>query len=128
MQVTAHTPRIGNRLSELRVNFSAIATFPIWSRMPEHPVGCHGSKRVFMNKPIHGDQSWKIGHIDHTQLDIEIVRSRTGQNRPRLTFLTDARTRQILGLSVSLSDPGAEACRQVLRDSVRFHHRHGSTG
>jgi len=39
--------------------------------------------------PRHGDRPCEIGHIDHTQLDVELVCSRTGRNlgRPWATFL-----------------------------------------
>ena len=75
--------------------------------------------------PIHGDRPWEIGHIDHTQLDIELKCSRTGQNlgRPWLTLLIDAYSRRILAISLSFSPPSAEACMRILRVCVQRHHR-----
>ncbi len=42
--------------------------------------------------PRHGDRPFEIGHIDHTELDIELVCSQTGRNlgRPWATFFSDA--------------------------------------
>ena len=50
--------------------------------------------------PRHGDRPFEIGHIDHTELDGEVVCSLTGRplGRPWLTILTDAFSRR--GLSV----------------------------
>ncbi len=75
--------------------------------------------------PVHGDRPWEIGHIDHTQLDIEVVCPRTGKNlgRPWLTTLVDARTRRILAIHVSLFSESRESCLMVLRECVRRHNR-----
>ena len=42
--------------------------------------------------PRHGDRPPEIGHIDHTELDVELVCSHTGRvlGRPWMTLLTDA--------------------------------------
>jgi transposase InsO family protein len=74
--------------------------------------------------PVHGDRPWEIGHIDHTQLDIELV-SKDGQNlgRPWLTILIDAYSRRILAISVSFFPPSSQACMRILRTCVKRHHR-----
>src|SRR5208283_3080267 len=42
--------------------------------------------------PRHGDRPFEIGHIDHTELDVEVVCSHTGRplGRPWMTVLIDA--------------------------------------
>ena len=41
--------------------------------------------------PRHGDRPWEVAHLDHTQLDIELVSSAgPALGRPWLTFLIDA--------------------------------------
>ncbi len=51
-----------------------------------------------LTTPRHGDRPFEVCHIDHTQLDVELVCSRTGRNlgRPWATFLTDAFSRRLL--------------------------------
>jgi len=53
-----------------------------------------------LKTPRHGDRPFEIGHIDHTELDIELVCSVTGRNlgRPWLSLLTDAFSRRVLAL------------------------------
>jgi putative transposase len=48
--------------------------------------------------PKHGDRPWEIVHMDHTELDIELVSARTGQplGKPWATFMTDAYSRRLL--------------------------------
>lgn len=75
--------------------------------------------------PVHGDRPWEIAHIDHTELDVEVVCPKTGKNlgRPWLTIMIDARTRRILATHVSLFAESSESCMMVLRECVRRHHR-----
>src|SRR5437667_7744644 len=49
--------------------------------------------------PRHGDRPWEIAHIDHTQLDIELLSS-LGKplGRPWATFLVDAYSRRLLAV------------------------------
>lgn len=77
------------------------------------------------NTPVHGDRPWEIGHIDHTELDIELVCSRTGRNlgRPWLSILMDARTRSILAIWVSFNSERSESSMMLLRRCVQRHHR-----
>ncbi|WP_164976294.1 Mu transposase C-terminal domain-containing protein [Oleiharenicola lentus] len=75
--------------------------------------------------PVHGDRPFEIAHIDHTELDLELVCPRTGKNlgRPWLTLMIDARTRRILATHVSLFAENTESCMMVMRECVRRHHR-----
>ncbi|MDP9201984.1 MAG: DDE-type integrase/transposase/recombinase [Gemmatimonadota bacterium] len=78
-----------------------------------------------LTTPRHGDRPFEIGHVDHTQLDVELVCSRTGRNlgRPWATFLTDAFSRRLLAFVVSFDPPSYRAGMLVLRACVRRHQR-----
>jgi putative transposase len=71
---------------------------------------------------VHGDYPLQVVHIDHTQLDIEIVSS-TGLNlgRPWLTVAFDATTRLVLGIYLSFDSPSVDSVLMVIRDSVLRH-------
>lgn len=74
-----------------------------------------------LTTPRHGDRPFEIGHIDHTELDIELVCSRTGRNlgRPWVTFLVDAFCRRLLAVYLSFEAPSYRACMMILRECVR---------
>ncbi len=67
--------------------------------------------------PRHGDRPWDLAHLDHTELDVELVSSRTGRllGRPWLTLLLDACTRRVCALYLSFSQPSYVSCMMVLR-------------
>ena len=75
--------------------------------------------------PRHGDRPFEIGHIDHTQLDVELVCSETGHNlgRPWMTLCTDAFSRRILAVYVTFDPPSYRSCMMVVRECVRRHAR-----
>lgn len=75
--------------------------------------------------PRHGERPFEIGHIDHTELDVELVDSRTGANlgRPWLTILLDAYTRMILAYFLTFDPPSYRSCMAVIRNAVRRHGR-----
>ena len=75
--------------------------------------------------PRHGDYPFQITHLDHTQLDIELIDLRTGQNlgRPWLTLLIDAYSRRILAVYLSFDRPSYRSCMMVLRECVYRHKR-----
>ncbi len=74
-----------------------------------------------LTTPVHGDRPFEIAHIDHTQLDIEIVCSRTGHllGRPWSTLLIDAKTRRILAVYLTFDEPSYRSCMMVLRICVQ---------
>ncbi|NJM40500.1 MAG: DDE-type integrase/transposase/recombinase [Anaerolineae bacterium] len=78
-----------------------------------------------LKTPRHGDRPFEIGHIDHTELDIELVCSITGRplGRPWLTFLVDAFTRRVLAVWLSYERPSYRACMMIVRECVRRHQR-----
>ena len=53
-----------------------------------------------LTTPRHGDRHFEIGHVDHTELDLEMICSRTVRNlgRPWLTLLVEAFSRRILAV------------------------------
>ncbi|HEV8366305.1 MAG TPA: DDE-type integrase/transposase/recombinase [Pyrinomonadaceae bacterium] len=78
-----------------------------------------------LKTPRHGDRPFEIGHIDHTELDVESPSSQTGRSlgRPWLTILTDAYSRRILAVYVTFDSPSYRSCMMVLRQCVRLHGR-----
>lgn len=77
-----------------------------------------------LTTPRHGDRPFEIVHLDHTELDLELVCARTSRplGRPWLTFLVDAYSRRVLALSLSFDPPSYRTCMHILRRCV---HRHG---
>ena len=75
--------------------------------------------------PRHGDRPFEIGHIDHTEADVECPSSRTGHGlgRPWKTLLTDAYSRRILAVYLTFDPPSYRSCMMVLRECVRLHGR-----
>ena len=80
---------------------------------------------IELTTPRHGDRPFQICHLDHTELDVELVCSRTGQNlgRPWLTIFTDAFSRRFLAIYLSFDPPSYRACMMALRECVRRHNR-----
>jgi putative transposase len=75
--------------------------------------------------PVHGDWPMHIAHIDHTELDIELVSPETGENLGKLwlTLMIDAKTRIVLAVSVIFDPPSYRSIMNVLRECVRRHGR-----
>ncbi len=63
--------------------------------------------------PAHGTRPWGVAHLDHTQLDIEVVSARTGRplGRPWATFFMDAFTRRLLVVYVTFDPPSERLFR-----------------
>ncbi len=70
--------------------------------------------------PRHGDRPWELAHIDHTQLDIELLSS-LGKppGRPWATFLVDAYSRRLLAVYLTFDPPSYRSVMMVLRVCVR---------
>ena len=71
--------------------------------------------------PRHGSRPLEVAHIDHTELDIELVGSDDGivLGRPWLTIMVDAYSRMILAFYLSFDPPSYRSCMMVVRDCVR---------
>jgi hypothetical protein len=61
-----------------------------------------------LTTPRHGEWPFQVCHIDHTELDVELLCSVTGTNlgRPWLSILTDAFSRRMLAVFLSFDPPG----------------------
>ncbi|HEX8144769.1 MAG TPA: TnsA endonuclease N-terminal domain-containing protein [Pyrinomonadaceae bacterium] len=71
--------------------------------------------------PCHGERPFHIAHIDHTELDQELVCSITGQNLGRTwaTFLMDAFSRRILATYLTYDPPSYLSSMMIIRECVR---------
>lgn len=78
-----------------------------------------------LTTPRHGERPFQICHIDHTELDVEIVCCSTGRNlgRPWLTIFLDAFSRRVLAFYLCFDPPSYRSCMMVLRECVRRHGR-----
>nr|WP_249226144.1 TnsA endonuclease N-terminal domain-containing protein [Oceanobacillus jordanicus] len=75
--------------------------------------------------PRHGDFPFNICHLDHTELDIELVCSSTGKSlgRPYLSLMIDAFSRKVIAFYLSFEPPSYRSCLMVFRDCVRRYNR-----
>ncbi|MGE7763823.1 TnsA endonuclease N-terminal domain-containing protein [Peribacillus sp. NPDC096540] len=75
--------------------------------------------------PRHGDFPFNICHLDHTELDIELICSETGKNlgRPYLSLLIDAFSRRVLASYLSFEPPSYRSCLMVFRECVKRYNR-----
>lgn len=81
--------------------------------------------RLERTTPRHGDRPFEIGHIDHTELDLQFVGARKGENLGKawLTVLIDAYTRMVLAWVILFDAPSYRSCMTVIRDCVKRHGR-----
>lgn len=73
----------------------------------------------------HGDRAFEVGHIDSTQLDVEVISERTGASlgRPWVTVLINANPSMPLGWHISMDKPDSDSVLMALRDCVRRYSR-----
>jgi transposase InsO family protein len=78
-----------------------------------------------LTTPRHGERPLQIAHLDHTELDVALLCSLTGQplGRPWATFLMDAYTRRLLAVYLTFDPPSYRSCMMALRECVRRHGR-----
>ena len=71
--------------------------------------------------PPHGSRPFQVVHIDHTELDIEVVHPETGEisGRPQLTLMLDAFSRRILAIYLTLDPPSYRSDMMVIRECAR---------
>jgi len=74
-----------------------------------------------LTTPRHGDRPWEIVHIDHTELDVELVYEESGRGAGKcwLSIAVDARTRRFLALFISYDPPSYRSCLAIFRILVR---------
>jgi putative transposase len=75
--------------------------------------------------PRHGDRPFEIAHIDHTELDIELIEEDTGivLGRAWLTIMFDAFSRSVLARYITFDPPSYRSVMMVIRDCVKRHNR-----
>ena len=75
--------------------------------------------------PRHGERPFALAHLDHTELDMVLVSSVTGQSlgKPWVTFLTDAYSRRILACYLTYDPPSYRSVMMALRICVQRHQR-----
>ncbi|WP_261540131.1 DDE-type integrase/transposase/recombinase [Burkholderia multivorans] len=80
---------------------------------------------LYHDTPVHGSRPFQYVHIDHTQLDIEVVSSRTGKSlgRPWLTLAVDAWSRRIVAFYLTFDVPSYHSVMMIVRDMVRRFNR-----
>ncbi|WOA63262.1 Mu transposase C-terminal domain-containing protein [Bacillus mycoides] len=79
-----------------------------------------------IHTPKHGDRPFGVTHIDHTELDIELVLMDGKERitrRPYLTLLMDAYCRRILAHYITFDPPSHRSIMMVLRECVRRNFR-----
>ena len=76
---------------------------------------------LYADTPVHGSRPFQYVHIDHTQLDIELISSRTGQplGRPWFSLAVDAWSRRIVAFYLTFDPPSYHSVMMVIRDMVR---------
>lgn len=75
---------------------------------------------LYADTPPHGNRPLQYVHIDHTQLDIELISSRTGKplGRPWLTLAIDAWSRRIVAIYLTFDPPSYHSVMMIMRDLV----------
>src|SRR6266851_369271 len=73
----------------------------------------------------HGDYAWSLAHIDHTELDLMLCDSRTGQPLGKcwLTLLILAHPRRIAAYYLTFDEPSYRSCMMTLRLCVQCYGR-----
>lgn len=80
---------------------------------------------LYADTPVHGSRFLQYVHMDHTELDIELISLKTGKGlgRPWLSLAIDAYTRRIVGMYLSYDAPSYRSNMMLLRDMVRRYRR-----
>ncbi len=75
--------------------------------------------------PRHGERPFALTHLDHTELDIELISSVTGKplGKPWATLLTDAYSRRILACYVTYDPTTYRSVMMAFRECVQRHQR-----
>lgn len=73
----------------------------------------------------HGERPFEIAHIDHTQLDLQLVGSKYDEvlGKPWLSIMLDANTRKVLAYVLTFDPPSYRSCMLLIRDCLRRHSR-----
>lgn len=73
------------------------------------------------DEPIHGVRPFQIVHIDHTEVELELIDPESGKSlgRPWLSLAIDAESRRAIAFHLSFRSPSYRSCMMILRDMVR---------
>jgi putative transposase len=76
---------------------------------------------IEMTTPRHGDRPFEICHIDHTELDIVLICSETGEilGKPWVSIMIDAFSRRILAFYLTYDPPSYRSNMMVMRECVK---------
>lgn len=71
--------------------------------------------------PRHGSRPFEVAHIDHTELDIQIRSSSTGEllGKPWVTFMMNAYSRRLLSVYITFDPPSYRSLMMVMRICVQ---------
>lgn len=80
---------------------------------------------LYADTPPHGSRPFQYVHIDHTQLDAELISSRTDKplGRPWLTLAIDAYSRRVLALYLTYEPPSYTSVMMCIRSMVQRYKR-----
>lgn len=76
-----------------------------------------------LTTPRHGERIFETAHIDHTELDIELIINKKESKRPWCTFMIDAFSRRILAFYLTFEPPSYRSCMMVIRECVKNYSR-----
>jgi len=105
----------------------------------EQTLKRQGARAAYSHEPFYyelsptvprlGDRPFEIAHIDHTELDVELICAEPRRNlgRPWATFLTDAFSRRLLAVLLLYDPPSYRTDMMILRECVRRRHRFPQT-
>lgn len=97
----------------------------------EETLAREGARAAYRHKPPHheatrtilrhGDRPWDVAHLDHTEVDLELLSSRTGRplGKAWVTLLLDACTRRVLVVYLTYARPSYVSCMMALRLCVQ---------
>ena len=77
----------------------------------------------FFTTPKHGERIFEIAHIDHTEVDLELVINKGESTKAWLSFMIDAFSRRVLAYYLSFEPPSYRSCMMVLRECVKRYNR-----
>jgi len=110
-EIRRHKPKYEQTLA--REGARAAYPFKDYVREAEKPVSRHGS------------YAWAMAHLDHTELDLALCDSRTGQPLGKcwLTLLILSHPRRIAAYYLTFDPPSYRSCLAVLRLCVKRYGR-----
>jgi putative transposase len=98
---------------------------------PEQTEAREGARAAYVEQPWfweitgetprHGSRPFEVAHIDHTELDIQVRSSSTGEvlGKPWVTFMMDAYSRRLLAVYLTFDPPSYRSLMMVVRICVQ---------